>query len=420
MQKKGLRGIIFFTFLVSISFVSAMSIGELLDTFGFDNMLLVASFLISFVLINFALGKVLKDRDGNPNKTTSGIAAFALSMLIVYGIHQKNFDLAGFFYKFGVSQDFLQTIIPLAILLGVIYLIWKYKRNASLILGILAAIAGFTNFFYMKYTFLFISAVLLIIWFIMENKSHVSGGLKSLGGATKWTAKTGYGIGKGAVGWAREKRKKGKIEKAHEEALTEEKKRAHGEALAENERRKMEKLHEEALTEEKKRAHEEASKINKEETEKLERIRTLGGGIINEIRKRQTPEGARNFLERSREFSEIKEYQKKYPIKRVRNYAKSILEAINKDLKSIEMKKTYEEAKKRDIKRDTIIKEIQELDAKLKEVERWKHETLGYLNKEHNPNEQGDVNKAKNSLAAQEKEISKIRKKIGNLKKRRY
>ena len=140
-----------------------VSIGEFLDAFGFENLLLIATFLISFALINFILARFLKNKYGQPNKAIAGVIAFAISMLIVYGVHKMGFDLGDFFYDIGISEELLGTLVPLIVLAAVIWLIWKIGICLMLLaLGLLLTIVSFTDWVYESGVLLITGIVLLI------------------------------------------------------------------------------------------------------------------------------------------------------------------------------------------------------------------------------------------------------------------
>ncbi len=144
-----------------------VSIGEFLDAFGFENMLLIATFIISFVLLNFILDRVLKDRYGGPNKKVSGLISFAISMLIVYGINTLNFDIGDFFFNLGLEGEILTLIITIIVLTGIGILLWKVGILIFLIFGALLIIVSFTDWVYEKEIVLFTGIAFFILWMII-------------------------------------------------------------------------------------------------------------------------------------------------------------------------------------------------------------------------------------------------------------
>lgn len=140
-----------------------VSIGDFLDAFGFENLLLIATFLISFALINFILKRFLKDKYEQPNKAVAGIVAFAISMLIVYGVHRMEFDLENFFYNIGIGSEILEMAVPLIVLAAVMLLIWKIGICLVLFaLGLLLTIISFTDLVY-EPEILLITGIVLVI-----------------------------------------------------------------------------------------------------------------------------------------------------------------------------------------------------------------------------------------------------------------
>jgi hypothetical protein len=115
------------------------------------------------------------------NKAIAGIIAFSISLGIIYwinsyGVGYYGIDIEGIFYdlsyNLGFSGDFLYTIIPLILLVGTIYFIWKFKiSKVSLVLGILLIIASFTDFIYEKGIVLIIGIILVIVGFWFSKKS---------------------------------------------------------------------------------------------------------------------------------------------------------------------------------------------------------------------------------------------------------
>ena len=174
MKKRWL--IIFTTFILiaSISFISAQiptGIGDFLDAFGGENLLLIGSFVISFVLINFILGRlpVFKDKiTGKKNKKVPGVIAFIVSLFIVYGLNKFDFDLASFFSSLGVGQGLLELIATIAVLAGIIFLLWKFKSLVFLISGVILIGISFTDWVFESESLLIVGIILIIIWILIK------------------------------------------------------------------------------------------------------------------------------------------------------------------------------------------------------------------------------------------------------------
>ena len=137
------RGLFLITLVLSMGFVSAQrSIGDVLEAFGGENLLLLGAFIISFALINFILGRLpffIKNKyTGEREKTVPGIIALIISLFIVYGI--STFSLSNFFFNIGISTDSLETIVTLLALGGLSFLFWKFKSLILLFLGLFLVI----------------------------------------------------------------------------------------------------------------------------------------------------------------------------------------------------------------------------------------------------------------------------------------
>ena len=173
MQKKRNLFLAIITGLFLISFASAyygsynsFSLSDLLNNIDSSTMLLGVLFIVSFAFLNFSLLKIFKD-----NKATAGIVAFALSLLITYGINKTGFDIEGLFYNIGFSEGFLATIIPLILLGGIIYLGIRFTFGIVLIVsGSLLCMASFTNLIYEKGITLFLGFVFLVIGIYVNHK----------------------------------------------------------------------------------------------------------------------------------------------------------------------------------------------------------------------------------------------------------
>jgi len=173
MQKKGSLFLAIITGLFLISFASAyygsyssFSLSNLLDSIDSSTMLLGVLFIVFFAFLNFSLLKIFKE-----NKATAGIVAFALSILITYGINKTGFDIEGLFYNIGFSEGFLATIIPLILLGGAIYLGIRFGFGIVLIgFGLLLGVVSFTNLIYEKGIGLLIGIILIIIGVYINKK----------------------------------------------------------------------------------------------------------------------------------------------------------------------------------------------------------------------------------------------------------
>jgi len=144
-------------------------LNDLLYRIDSNNLILVALFLIFFYLINFSLSKFFKQRN-------VWVPSLAASILIVYWIWRADFNLTGFFSGIGFSENLLYIILPIIIIAGLIFLIWKLGISKTLIiLGIISIISGFTNLVYNKGAVIGIGVGLLILGIILRARKRREG-----------------------------------------------------------------------------------------------------------------------------------------------------------------------------------------------------------------------------------------------------
>ena len=230
MQKKSL--LIFILGLMLINFVSAyygsynsFSLGNLLDSIDSSTIVLGSIFLISFALLNFSLSRVFKDQYGTPNKAMSGIIAFLVSLLMIYGINKTGFDYEGLFYGFGFSSDLLSFLAPIILLVGAIYIIWRLGFAALFLIAglILVLLSYFTDLIYENgiATILGVTFLLIGLWLWNKNKQSAVGynsspasqrfynknigSVKGMAEGTVSGVKKGWGKTKDAGNWGRDK-----------------------------------------------------------------------------------------------------------------------------------------------------------------------------------------------------------------------
>jgi len=150
----------------SAAYYGNLSLGNLLDQIDASTIFLGAVFIIAFAFINFSLSKVFKG-----NKATAGVVAFALSLLITYGINRSGFDFNNLFYNFGyslgLSEDILYGVVLLILVAGVIYLIMKFAKESLVIIGGLLIVASF--FTYEKVILIFFGLILIIARFFIKK-----------------------------------------------------------------------------------------------------------------------------------------------------------------------------------------------------------------------------------------------------------
>ena len=179
MQKK--EFVLFFSsilLITMISFVSAQfygrySLSDILNSVDPSTMILGVAFIVFFAFLNAALSRFFID-----NKAIGGVIAFAISLLIIYGINRTGLDFEGFFYNIGFSEGFLATIISLVLIGGAIYLGIKYGFGIlSTIIGGFFIILSFTDFIYETGTTFFIGVIFLVIgiWLLWRKKKRELG-----------------------------------------------------------------------------------------------------------------------------------------------------------------------------------------------------------------------------------------------------
>ena len=157
---------IFFINLVSAAYYGSYSLSNLLNEIDASTIFLGAVFIIAFAFINFSLSKVFKD-----NKATSGIVAFAVSLLITYGINRSSFDFENLFYNFGytmgLSSDIIYMIGFIVFIALIVYLAWKLKKESLVVIGgLLIALSFFT---YEKLILIIFGVLLIIARFFIKK-----------------------------------------------------------------------------------------------------------------------------------------------------------------------------------------------------------------------------------------------------------
>lgn len=176
-MKKGILSIAI-VLILSLSFISAsysnFSIGELLDRVDSSTMLLGCLFLIFFAVINFALSKVFKDKCGNPNTAVTAIVGLCVSILIIYGINKTGFDIEELLYGMGLSDGMLGTLIPIILIIGAIYTIWRIKPRGFLILfgSIFLLITLATNWIYEEGILTALGIVMILIGLYLVRRKR--------------------------------------------------------------------------------------------------------------------------------------------------------------------------------------------------------------------------------------------------------
>lgn len=156
-----------------------------------NTMVLGLLFVIFFAIINFALNRSLKD------KGTAAIIAFCISLLATYGLNRTSLNFSGMFYKIGINDGIIYSVVPIIILIGLIFMIWKVKLGVTLMLtGMGLIILSF--FAYKKVLLLIIGIVTIVVgiffWIRKRRRDKRKGILKvNLLGKKKGNLSSSYG-----------------------------------------------------------------------------------------------------------------------------------------------------------------------------------------------------------------------------------
>jgi hypothetical protein len=140
-----------------------------------NTILLALLFVVFFAIINFGLSRALKDRG------TSSIISFCISLLAVYGINKTSLDLTGFFSGIGLTENIIYSIVPIVIVVGLGFMIWRLKLSWTLILtGVFLIIISLTSIVYEKTWVLAVGIALLVLGIILlirskRNKNQTPG-----------------------------------------------------------------------------------------------------------------------------------------------------------------------------------------------------------------------------------------------------
>jgi hypothetical protein len=141
-----------------INLASAEGISDILNNIDQATMILYAVFIISFCVLFFSLSKTIFKEPNS--KVFAAVISAAVSILIVYGLNKMEFDFSGYFFDLGVSEEMLLTIIPIIIVGGIIFVIFKFAKDSLFIVGGLAIALGF---FVEEKVLLFVIGGILII-----------------------------------------------------------------------------------------------------------------------------------------------------------------------------------------------------------------------------------------------------------------
>ena len=141
------------------------SLSSLFSQIDVQTMFIVVSFIISFAIINFALLKFFRG-----DKTTSGIVAFAISLLIVYGINKQDYNLNSMASNLDISIGAnIYSLFLIILALAIAYTIYKFKKTSPFIIGGIFILLSF--FVYEQIVVFLIGLVTIIIGFLINQKS---------------------------------------------------------------------------------------------------------------------------------------------------------------------------------------------------------------------------------------------------------
>ena len=185
-MKRKLLGVLLIS-LFLMNFASAQiygsfSLGSILNGVDDSTIVLGMLFVIFFVLINFSLTKFFKG-----NKSVAGTIAFAVSLLIVWGINSSGFGYTNIFYNifFFVPSEVIQTLWPLAVIGFAVVLSIKYgiKQGIGILFigsGSLMILLSFTNLVYETSGGLGFGGMLIIIGAVLWAWGVKSGKKKTV------------------------------------------------------------------------------------------------------------------------------------------------------------------------------------------------------------------------------------------------
>lgn len=182
-------------FIFSILFLNLIgaygygfSIGEIFDQIGSENFTLIIIFFASFALINWLLGRAIKD-----NRAMPAILGLCSALLITYGAYRQriNFDFSFLdfsswsfsdfnFFDFdlasNVAGEVLFFVVPLLVVVFLICMLLKKKRYTFIITGILLIAISFTEFFYQRLTAFVIGLLFIVLgilfWILNLIRKH--------------------------------------------------------------------------------------------------------------------------------------------------------------------------------------------------------------------------------------------------------
>jgi len=107
------------------------------------------------------------------NNIASGVVSFCISLLSIYGIYRMQWNLSGFFFSLGLSEEVLYiSILAILFIALIIAIIKGWAKYFLMILGaLLIILALWTDIFYAYFTAFVIGVVLLAIGFWLTRRA---------------------------------------------------------------------------------------------------------------------------------------------------------------------------------------------------------------------------------------------------------
>ena len=150
-----------FLIIMLVGIVSAAPIlSDLLDSIAEGTLILLLVFVISFALLFFALNRALKG-----NTPIVAVISFALSFGITYWVNKADFDLGGWIYDIGISEEILSILIPILAIALIIFLVMKLRRDSLFIFG--GFLLASSLFVYEKAIVIVLGIILILVRFFI-------------------------------------------------------------------------------------------------------------------------------------------------------------------------------------------------------------------------------------------------------------
>jgi hypothetical protein len=175
-MKKEATLILISVILINFASAATFSLGTIFDQIDPQTLVLTAIFMILFAAFYFSTSRIFGNKQKDqfygtqhhePNKAVAFVISFCFSLLIVYWLYKQNLDFQGFAYNsMGMDQALFNTIIPIIVLAGLVFLIFKLKKKLLLLLGLFFIALSLTGIMYENGIILLIGIGFLAIWLI--------------------------------------------------------------------------------------------------------------------------------------------------------------------------------------------------------------------------------------------------------------